>query len=485
MQQLLFAYQLGPHFDLGEPIVLLESIGRLAARPYHWQKAHLILSAIRHRAQDDNVTLVKAPSYREFLASSAASFTVVNPTSFGYRKLVDSERFTVFPSRGFVTNEDRWASWMAPKSGKGFVFEDFYRDTRRRTGLLMNDAVPIGGAFNFDHENRLPAPKKVSSLPVAPPWQPTEDDIDAGVRRDLMRWQAEGKIQLSGKDGPRLFAVTRQEALAALTHFIAERLDLFGPYEDAGLEGDWAMSHSLLSVPLNFGLLDPLEVALAAEAAYHSGNARLSSVEGFIRQVIGWRDFVWHLYWHFGEDYTGLNFLSATAELPPSWKELDSTHVQANCVSHTIAKVSDRGWLHHIERLMILGNVAMQRGFNPRELNDWFISSFVDGTPWVMPVNVIGMSQFADGGMMSTKPYAGGGAYISKMTNYCGECPYNPKVRVGENACPVTAGYWAFLDRSEAELTGNFRMAQPMAAMRKMVDRQAIREQEKLRGTAL
>jgi deoxyribodipyrimidine photolyase-related protein len=349
----------------------------------------------------------------------------------------------------------------------------------------MEGTEPVGGAFNFDHENRLPAPKKMASLGLVEPWYPVEDEIDAQVRRDLTRWQSEGKIRLVGVDGPRLFAVTREESLAALTHFIEHRLDLFGPYEDAGLTDDWAMAHSLLSVPLNLGLLDPLEVAQAAASAYETGIARISSVEGFVRQVVGWRDFVWHLYWHFGEDYTSLNHLNATAAMPQAWEELDSSGVTANCVSHTLAKASERGWLHHIERLMILGNIAMQRGINPRELNDWFINSFVDGTPWVMPVNVIGMSQFADGGKMSTKPYAGGGAYISKMTNYCGGCAFDPKVRFGEKACPVTAGYWAFLDRNDAALTGNFRMAQPMAAMRKMADRLLIREQEELRGTTL
>lgn len=485
MTQLLFADQLGPHFDLGEPIVLVESAGRLAARPYHWQKAHLILSALRHRAQDDGVTLVSTDSYREFLASTDDTFRVINPTSFGYRKLVASDRFEVAPSRGFVTSEEDWASWVGSKAGKRLLLEDFYRGSRRRTGLLMEGAEPVGGAWNFDHENRLPAPKKTSTLPVVAPWYPTEDEIDAEVRRDLTRWQTEGKIRLVGSDGPRLFAATREEALLALEHFITERLDLFGPYEDAGLKGDWAMAHSLLSVPLNLGLLDPLEVAKAAEAAYLAGNARLSSVEGFIRQVTGWRDFVWHLYWHFGEEYLEQNFLSATAPMPESWQKLEAASIDAACVSHAVEKTNERGWLHHIERLMILGNVALQRGMNPRQLNDWFIDSFVDGTPWVMPANVIGMSQFADGGRMSTKPYIGGGAYISKMTNYCGGCAFDPKVRVGENACPLTAGYWAFLDKNEGALAGNFRIAQPMAAMRKMVDREAIRDQENLRGTAV
>jgi deoxyribodipyrimidine photolyase-related protein len=245
------------------------------------------------------------------------------------------------------------------------------------------------------------------------------------------------------------------------------------------------MSHSLLSVPMNLGLLDPLEVIRAAEDAYLQGRAPINSVEGFIRQILGWRDYVWHLYWHFGEDYVDNNQLKATQPLPESWLRLAAQDFESNCLRHTIGGVSQRGWLHHIERLMILGNVAMQRGLNPKELNDWFIDNFVDGTPWVMPANVIGMSQFADGGLMSTKPYAGGGAYISKMTNYCGGCRFDPKIRVGENACPVTAGYWNFLAKHEAEFSKNHRMFQPMAGLRKLADLTEVIAQEENRGTSL
>jgi len=185
---------------------------------------------------------------------------------------------------------------------------------------------------------------------------------------------------------------------------------------------------------MNMGLLDPIEVAQAAEDAYTQGKARLASVEGFIRQVIGWRDYVWHLYWHFGEDYVHKNELGANQPIPTNWLELDSQEIQSNCLSSTIADISQRGWVHHIPRLMILGNIAMQRGLDPKAVNDWLVDNFVDGTPWVMPANSIGMSLYADGGMMSTKPYAAGGAYINKMTNYCGSCKFDPKKRVGDDA---------------------------------------------------
>jgi deoxyribodipyrimidine photolyase-related protein len=276
-----------------------------------------------------------------------------------------------------------------------------------------------------------------------------------------------------------VFAATRAEALAALEDFLDHRLESFGPYEDAAMPGDWAMSHSLLSVPMNLGLLDPREVIDAALARYHSGRAPLNSVEGFVRQIAGWRDWVWHLYWHLGDDYVdSSNYFDHRKPLPEAFASLDSSAVQAACVSHVLSEVHDRGWSHHINRLMVLGNHALQRGINPAELNNWFVDAFVDGTPWVMPANVVGMSQHADGGQVATKPYLSGGAYLKKMTQYCQGCPFKPEVRVGDNACPFTAGYWAFLDRHEEVLRGNHRMAQPLAGLSRLADRESLVEQE-------
>jgi deoxyribodipyrimidine photolyase-related protein len=466
--QLLFADQLGPHFSLGGPVLLPEVLGQFAKRRYHRQKAHLILSAVRHRALEADATLVKLEGYRD-LANHPELTGVINPTSFNQRALVDALvdelGIEVSPARGFVATEQEFAEW-AP-TGR-LRLEDFYRKQRLRTGLLMEGAEPAGGRWNYDADNRLPPPK--AGLPSPPPWQPVEDEIDAQVRRDLDELERSGKAVFAGEDGPRLFPVTRDEAVAAAEWFIAHRLADFGPYEDAVLKGNWAMAHSLLSPALNLGLLDPLELARMAEQAYLAGNVPISSAEGFIRQLIGWRDYVWHLYWHFGPDYQTSNALNANRELPQWWRELDHSAVDAACVSHSLEGISKRGWLHHIERLMILGNFALQRGLNPQQVNDWFIDNFVDGTPWVMPANVIGMSLFADGGKMSTKPYAAGGAYISKMTDHCGGCRFDPKVRVGPNACPITAGYWLFVGNNLETLSGNHRMWQAVSGFKRLRD---------------
>ena len=482
MRQILFADQLGPHFDLGLPAVIIESPARLAARPYHRQKAHLILSALRHRAaQSDQIEWVTADSYRQFLAQSGGDWVAVNPTSYGFRRLVQMAGIQVLPSRGFVTSEAGFAAWAA---GRGrLLLEDFYRWSRRDNQGLMEEGQPVGGRWNFDADNRQPPPRGQTRLDIPPPFQPVEDEIDQQVRRDLDRWEAEGKIRTLGADGPRRFAVTRQEALLALGQFVEHRLPWFGPFEDAALRDDWVMAHSLLSVPLNLGLLDPAEVVAAAVAAYQAGQAPLASVEGFVRQVMGWRDYVWHLYWYFGEAYREQNQLGARYPVPDSWLHLEAAHLQSACLSHAMNQLRHTGWLHHIERLMILGNFALQRGIDPAQLNQWFVDAFVDGTPWVMPANVIGMSQYADGGRMSSKPYLSGGAYINRMTNYCQGCRFDPAVRVGPRACPLTAGYWAFLERHRALLATNHRMAQPLAGLKRLSDLDLLIEQEKSRDT--
>ena len=353
--------------------------------------------------------------------------------------------------------------------------EDFYRDARRRLEVLMDGAEPVGGRWNFDAENREPPPKR-ATLGVAEPWWPDEDEIDErGPRATSTAGRRDGDVAFVGADGPRRFAATRAEALHALRDFVAHRLPAFGAHEDAMLRRRHWMAHSLLSAPLNLGLLDPVEVVHRAEEAYRAGEAPIASVEGFVRQVIGWRDYVWHLYWHQRRGYRRRNALGATGRCRRGSPSSTPTAVEAALPVRRAARLREHGWVHHIPRLMVLGNYAMQRGWRPAQVTDWFHRSFVDGYDWVMVPNVVGMSQYADGGVMATKPYAGGGAYIDRMSDYCGGCRYDPKVRVGENACPFTAGYWAFLDRNRDALAGNPRMAQPLRGLDRLEDLDAVR----------
>ncbi|WP_280803927.1 cryptochrome/photolyase family protein [Aurantimicrobium minutum] len=481
------ADQLGPHFDDGGDVLLIEAKAVLARRPYHWAKAHLILSALRHRAAElgERARYVRADHYRDVLRpllDSGETLDVINPTSWGSRALVQEFNIPTVPSRGFVSSEEFFQNWAAGKKAGTLKLENYYRHWRDTTGILMEGFQPAGGQYNYDHDNRQPPPKGASNLGLPAPWSPQEDDIDAQVRQDLREWVDSGEITLLGREGPRRCAVTHAEAREALSDFIETRLMDFGPFEDASLLGDDVMAHSMLSVPLNLGLLDPREVIDECVAAYHRGDAPLGSVEAVVRQIAGWRDWVWHLYWHLGPEYVeSSNYLSAHEPLPPQFWELSGENVSAACMKHVLATVGDTGYAHHIQRLMILGNWSLQRGYNPQELNEWFTDAFVDGTPWVMPANVIGMSQHADGGLVATKPYSSGGAYINSMSDFCVACPFNPKVRLGENACPFTAGYWSFLHRVEPLIRGNHRMAQPLAGMRKLADLDAVVEQEKLR----
>lgn len=487
MRRWVFADQLGPHFvDGNQPVLLIESRAVFRRRRFHRQKAHLVLSALRHRARElgDRALFIQGETYAAALDTVGERVEVCAPCSYAARRLVERRSdVTVLPERGFVTSAADFARWVAGRGRRRLLLEDFYRDARRRLRVLMNGNEPAGGTWNYDHDNREPPPR-TDHLPVPAPWRAEEDDIDAEVRADLDRWERDDGITFAGADGPRWAPATAGEAAAALHHFVATRLPTFGRWEDAMLAGDPFMSHSLLSPALNLGLLDPADCVRAAEAAYREGHAPLASVEGFVRQIMGWRDYVWHLYWHFGPDYRHANGLHARAPVPDWLWNLDADAVTARCLSTVLADLHARGWVHHIPRLMVLGNWALQRGVDPAELTAWFHASFVDGYDWVMLPNVVGMSQHADGGRMATKPYAAGGAYIDRMSDFCGECAYDPKVRVGPRACPFTAGYWAFLARNAERLRGNHRMRQPLAGMARLRDLDAVVAQEEQRGTA-
>ncbi|MFC4585275.1 cryptochrome/photolyase family protein [Sphaerisporangium corydalis] len=481
----IFADQLGEHFlDSGDqPVLLVEARSVLRRRRFHRQKAHLVLSALRHRAAElgDRALSLRTGTYGEALDRAGGPLSVCHPTSRAADAFVRSRAgVTVLPARGFTTTAEEFALWAEGRGdGRRLLMEDFYRDARRRLDVLMEGDAPAGGRWNFDADNRLPPP--AGGLDVSA-WRAEEDEIDEEVRHDLDRWEADGEVAFVGRDGPRTFPATRAEALAAMRHFVTHRLPLFGPYQDAMLSADPVMAHSMLSPALNLGLLDPMECVRAAEAAYRDGSAALPGVEGYVRQLIGWRDYIWHLYWHFGEDYRTLNRLSARTPLPRWFEELDAGAVEARCLSWALEQVRDTGFTHHIVRLMVLGNYALQRGFDPARLTDWFHRCFVDGYDWVMLPNVIGMSQHADGGMLATKPYAAGGAYVNRMSDFCGDCRYRPTRRTGDDACPFTSGYWWFVARNEDLLAHNPRTARSVYGLRRLNDLPAIRAQESARG---
>ncbi len=471
--------------DDEQQVLIVESRRVFARHRFHRAKAHLVLSAMRHRAAElgQRCDYVATSRYGD-VVSQAGGLTVCQPTSYAADRFVHSlDNVAILPARGFATSRVDFDQWAHGRGKRRLLMEDFYRDARARLDVLMDGAEPVGGRWNLDADNRQPPPKDAATLNMRQPWWPVEDEIDERVRWDLDQWQSDGDVAFVGDDGPRRFAATRDEALRVLEDFIVYRLPEFGPYEDAMLSADTWMAHSMISAPMNLGLLDPVEVVERVERAYRAGGVPLSSAEGFVRQVIGWRDYVWHLYWHLGDDYRHRNALQARTPVPSWFWDLDADAVEARCLSHVLGDVKAHGWVHHIPRLMVLGNYAMQRGWDPVEVTEWFHRSFVDGYDWVMVPNVVGMSQHADGGVMATKPYAAGGAYINKMSDFCAPCVYNPRVRVGDRACPFTAGYWWFLQRNRARLQSNHRMAQPLRGLDRLTDLEPLLLQEDARGS--
>ncbi len=454
-----------PALDGADRVLFVESLPMLRRRWLHRQRAHVVLSGMRHFAEElragGDVEVVErraAPSLAAALADERGPLVAASPNAPGARAVLERAGARLVPSTQFLTPSEDFAAWADGR--RRLKMEDFYREQRRRFGVLLDaDGGPEGGQWNYDPENRRPPRDMPADLRPPEPWRPTEDDIDAEVRRDLDTHAPD----LWGRDAPRRFAVTPEEADRALRSFIDERLPEFGPWQDAMVPGEPWLFHSLLSVPLNLGVLDPLDAVRAAEAAYRSGGIPLQSAEGFIRQILGWREYVHGVFWL--RQLDGANALDAHAPLPDAFLGEPSGW---NCLDSVVDGVRERGYAHHIERLMVLGNTLLLTGVEPGQAVDWFARAFVDGAAWVMAPNAAGMALYADGGQMTTKPYAAGGNYVNRMSRFCGDCRYDPKQRTGPDACPLSALYWDFVDRHRERLDGNRRMAMPLRSLAKI-----------------
>ncbi|WP_020179234.1 cryptochrome/photolyase family protein [Methylopila sp. M107] len=356
----------------------------------------------------------------------------------------------------FVCSRAGFEDWARDR--RSYRMEFFYREMRRATGLLMDGDQPEGGRWNFDAENRKKLPKD-HRLPDRMRFAP-----DAETKRVMELVEARFPDNFGTLDEFG-WAVTRNGALEALREFVAEALENFGDYQDAMTAGGPFLYHGLISPYLNAGLLTPREVCDAAAEAYAQGTAPLNAVEGFVRQIIGWREYVRGIYWLKMPDYRETNFLGADAKLPDLyWTAETDMNCMANCVGDT----RDHAYAHHIQRLMVLGNFALLAGVAPREVQDWYLLVYADAYEWVELPNVHGMVLFADGGVLGSKPYAASGAYIDRMSDYCGDCAYDVKRKTGEKACPFNYLYWDFLARNEKKLSGNQRLAMPYRTLAKM-----------------
>jgi deoxyribodipyrimidine photolyase-related protein len=362
----------------------------------------------------------------------------------------------LIPNNQFLWSTEKFTAWA--KSRKRLLMEDFYREGRRSFQILMEDKQPIGGQWNLDKENRQP-PKGKLHPPPAQLFTPDAITLDVIDKVNSLSHLTYGEIE------PFDWGVNRQQALQVLDWFIQHRLSDFGTYQDAMITGEQTMWHALISPYLNIGLLQPLEVIQAAEAAYKQHQLPLNSVEGFIRQVLGWREYMYGIYHFVDTEYAEKNWFQHTQPLPEFFW---TGETKMNCLHQIITQIKSTGYAHHIQRLMVLSNFALIAGISPQAVENWFHAVFIDAYDWVMQTNVIGMGLFADGGVLASKPYAASANYINKMSDYCKSCVYSHKERIGENACPFNFFYWDFLNRHREKLQTQGRMSLILKHLDKM-----------------
>ncbi|MBS0660479.1 MAG: cryptochrome/photolyase family protein [Verrucomicrobia bacterium] len=474
-------------------VLFIESRKRGGWLRYHQQKLVLIYSAMRHFAADlraagwqvDYHRLADTPDFlggleRHLERHRSSRVLLLEPNDWPTTQAVAQWRARVqvplelLPNHFFLCGREEFRRWAG--SSKRLLMENHYRRLRREHGILVDErGDPEGGAWNYDADNRHTFAQwtKERRGPAPPPRREEPDACTREVMAEVAREFADHPGRADGFWLP----VDRAGALRWLRQFVDERLAGFGPYEDLMSEQDPQLHHSVLSPLLNIGLLSPRECLDAALEAYRAGRAPLSSVEGFVRQILGWREFVNGIYWLKMPDYVEQNALGASRPLP-AW--FYSGQTEMNCLRRCLGQVIDTAYNHHIQRLMVLGNFVMLADIAPREVLRWFLEMYCDAFDWVMAANVIGMILQADGGFMATKPYVAGSGYISKMSDYCSGCRYRPAVKTGPQACPFNYLYWAFFDRHAAVFERNPRVAMAVRSWRN----KAPAEQQAIRASA-
>ncbi|GGB49481.1 cryptochrome/photolyase family protein [Blastomonas aquatica] len=438
---------------------------------HHKAKIAFILSAMRHHAADlrakgwtvDYVTLDDPDNSGSFTGEVARAIERHCPdcivaTEPGEWRVLSAmqgwaDKFDVpidlREDSRFVCTHAEFDTWAAGR--KQLRMEFFYRDMRRKTALLLDEhGKPEGGEWNFDSENRKPPPNEPLLIP-----QPLVFKPDA-ITREVLDLVAKRFADHPGSLENFAFATRADDALAQQAHFIKHALARFGDYQDAMLTGQPFLWHSILSPYLNCGLLDPLALCQEVEAMFRKGKVPINAAEGFIRQIIGWREYVRGIYWREGPEYAQRNALDAKRPLPGFYYD---GQTDMHCMAQAIGQTMEHAYAHHIQRLMITGNFALVAGIDPHAVHQWYLEVYADAYEWVELPNTLGMSQFADGGLLASKPYASSGNYINKMSDYCGHCRYDVNAKTGSKACPFNLLYWDFLDRNEPVLGKNQRLS--------------------------
>ncbi len=450
-------------------VMICEYIQDLTSISHHSKKIAFILSAMRHFAKElieDGINtsyiqfdaLINETSFLKQIKKVIQELNplliiVTKPSEFRLLKMINSWKTLlnipteILDDTRFLCSDNDFKKWVKDK--KQLRMEFFYREMRKKYSILIDsDGSPTGGRWNYDKENRKP-PSKYLDIP------PRLSHKKSFITKDVLALVKNRFSKNFGILEPFHYAVTRDEALKELDHFIKFILPKFGDYQDAMLASEPYLYHSLISSYLNVGLLLPLEVCKKAEIAYNDNLASINCVEGFIRQILGWREYIRGIYWHFMPEYANLNSLNATITLPDFYW---TTNTKMFCVAEAVTHTRDHAYSHHIQRLMITGNFALIAGLDVKQVQQWYLAVYSDAFEWVEMPNTLGMSLFGDNGIVASKPYAASGKYINRMSNYCKKCYYDPNQMTGEKSCPFNSLYWDFLVRHEDKFRGNQRM---------------------------
>jgi deoxyribodipyrimidine photolyase-related protein len=467
--------------DPAQDVVLMAEVAEEAGYVrHHKKKIAFIFSAMRHFADELREAGWRVEYVRLDDPKNGGSFTsevarfaaklkperiaITEPGEWRVSEMIEGWRallkvpVEILRDDRFVCSIPEFAAWA--KDRKGLRMEFFYREMRRKTGLLMQDGQPEGGQWNYDSENRKAA-KADLFIP-----QPKRTKPDT-IALEVLELITQRFPHHFGDLEPFWFATTRRGAEAAFDHFVKTALPSFGDFQDAMLTSERFLYHSIISLYINVGLLDPLVVCKRVAKEHARGHVPLNAAEGFIRQIIGWREYVRGIYWLKMPGYVDLNFFENTRPLPDFYW---TGETDMACLKSCITQTKEEAYAHHIQRLMVTGNFALIAGIEPKQVHEWYLAVYADAYEWVELPNTLGMSQFADGGLLGSKPYAASGNYINKMSDYCKGCRYDVKQRTGPDACPFNALYWDFIDRNEDKLGGNPRMGQMYATWRRMSD---------------
>lgn len=487
-----------PALKVAQPedvFLLIESRGRAGYLKYHQHKLVLLFSAMRHYAAWLEARGWRVVYHRLDEGQAGAGFAdalegvvkrlgigrlcVMRPSEWMMRealpKLARKVRveLEILPSNQFLVSEEDFAAWA--RGRRHLLMADHYRRQREKRGILLDEqGGPVGGQWSFDADNRhtfAQFKREGGRVPELPRVQ--HDEVTRQVKKDVGKLFAEHP----GRAEDFWLPVTRQDALRWLEHFMENRLARFGPYEDTMAEGEPVLYHSVLTPMLNIGLLRPQECLQRAIAAWEKRQAPLASVEGFIRQILGWREFINGVYNLEGPAYAESNVLGSRRPLP-GWMWRGEPPM--NCVRRCVEQVRRTGYNHHIQRLMVLGNFFLLGGYEPREVVRWYMEHYVDAYDWVMQPNVLGMVLYADGGRFATKPYAAGSGYINRMSDYCAGCRFDPKQKTGPQACPFNYLYWDFFMRHRERFAANPRVSM----MIRTLDKKSAAEREEIRRSA-